>query len=370
MPPPWHPERSSPLTALWSGLLADPAPDRDARREADRAGGERHHLLHLRERHAGVARLAHGRVDGALAHRADRDRELGEPLRARVERTCAALLVGEIPGSAEPGKRRTNCWCTAGGLLRFMAAMLPRSPRWRKRRASGGAASSGPLSHLEGRRGGGAQENRPWARFLQDLRFAARLLLKSPGFTAVAVLSLALGIGANTTIFTLVNAVLLRPLPMKDPDRLVAVFTTRRAQPRRLLQLHADVAAQLPGLPQEQRRLHAGSSPTTAWRSPSPARASRSRSSARWCRGDFFSVLGVTPALGRGFLPDEDKVPGASLVTVLSLQLLAAAARRRPRGRGPRRSRSTATPSRSSGSLPRASRARTRSSHRRCGCRR
>ena len=62
--------------------------------------------------------------------------------------------------------------------------------------------------------------------FLQDLKFGARLLVKSPGFTAIAALSLALGIGANTTIFTLINAVLLNPLPVEDPSQLVSVFAT------------------------------------------------------------------------------------------------------------------------------------------------
>src|SRR4051812_20354278 len=64
------------------------------------------------------------------------------------------------------------------------------------------------------------------ANVFQDLKFGARLLAKTPGFTAIAALSLALGIGANTTIFTLVNAVLLNPLPLEDPSQLVSVFAS------------------------------------------------------------------------------------------------------------------------------------------------
>src|SRR5205085_6770963 len=60
----------------------------------------------------------------------------------------------------------------------------------------------------------------------EDLRYAARLLVKSPLFTLAAVLSLGLGVGANTTIFSLVSEVLLRPLPISDPARVVSVFTT------------------------------------------------------------------------------------------------------------------------------------------------
>src|SRR3982074_2474134 len=61
---------------------------------------------------------------------------------------------------------------------------------------------------------------------VQDVKYGARLITRSPGFTAVAALSLALAIGANTTIFTLINAVLLNPLPVEDPSQLVSVWTT------------------------------------------------------------------------------------------------------------------------------------------------
>src|SRR2546425_11437766 len=66
---------------------------------------------------------------------------------------------------------------------------------------------------------------------LKDLRYALRMFTRSPGFTAAAVLSLALGIGANTTIFSLINAVFLQPLPVKEADRILSVFTNDEKNP-------------------------------------------------------------------------------------------------------------------------------------------
>ena len=154
--------------------------------------------------------------------------------------------------------------------------------------------------------------------FLQDLRFAARMLLRNPGFTAVAVLSLALGIGANSTIFTLVNAVLLRPLPMQDPDRLVAVFTTdERNRGAFFNYMHTS-----PLNFEDYRKAAATSSRDSSAHNGLPlafsGKGEPEQIVGEMVSGDFFGVLGVRPALGRGFLPDEDRVPGASLVTVLS----------------------------------------------------
>ncbi len=152
---------------------------------------------------------------------------------------------------------------------------------------------------------------------VQDLRFAARMLLRNPGFTAVAVLSLALGIGANSTIFTLVNAVLLRPLPMQDADQLVALFTTDERNRGAFFNY---MQTSRPNF-EDYRKGNDVFTGLVAHNGLPLAFSGKGEPEQIFgeiVSGDFFGVLGVKPALGRAFLPDEDKVPGASLVTVLS----------------------------------------------------
>jgi predicted permease len=153
--------------------------------------------------------------------------------------------------------------------------------------------------------------------FLQDLRFGARMLVKNPGFTLVAVLSLALGIGANSTIFTIVNAVLLNPLPVKDASTLVAVFTTDE---RNRGQFFNVMPTSRPNL--EDYRAQNGVFSEMAIHNGIPLSFSGTGEPdqifGEMVSGNFFDVLGVKPVLGRAFLPDEDKVPGEKLVTVLS----------------------------------------------------
>ncbi len=156
------------------------------------------------------------------------------------------------------------------------------------------------------------------SNFLQDLRYGARLLLKSPGFTLVAALSLALGIGANTTIFTLINAVLLHPLPVEDPSQLVSVWTAdeRNAgngafgflQTSPLnYQDYRDKNEVFSGL-----AAHQGLPLNISGGTGDPQQIF-----GEIVTGNFFDVLGAKPLVGRGFLPEEDKTPGTALVTVL-----------------------------------------------------
>src|SRR5262245_43256701 len=134
----------------------------------------------------------------------------------------------------------------------------------------------------------------------QDLRYGLRILRRNPGFTFVAVLTLALGIGANTAIFSVVNAVLLRSLPYRDPDRLVFLHQ-RRPQEGNILALSLDFL---------NWRDQAKSFEKIAAYDGGTADLTGSGEAERLSVGkvstDLFATLGVAPALGRGFTPAED----------------------------------------------------------------
>ena len=147
---------------------------------------------------------------------------------------------------------------------------------------------------------------------LQDIRYALRILWKSPNFTLMAVLTLALGIGANTAMFSVINAVLLRPFPYKDINRLMLVSEKTAAFDQQSVS-YMDYEDWLP-----QQKSFTGLAAFKSSYSVNLVDASGpSRLSARLVSSSFFSVLGVQPALGRDFQPEDDR-RGAAPVAVIS----------------------------------------------------
>lgn len=147
---------------------------------------------------------------------------------------------------------------------------------------------------------------------IQDLRYGVRMLIKRPGFTFVAVLSLALGLGANTAIFSLINTLLLRPLPIEQPERLVALnnvgenrmFSTFSYPNYKDLRDRNDVFSSLIGYRIAQFNLSHDGINERMW--------------GYQVTGNYFEALGVKPALGRLISVDDDRAPGAHPVTVIS----------------------------------------------------
>ena len=154
-----------------------------------------------------------------------------------------------------------------------------------------------------------------------DLRYAFRVLRRSPGFTTTAVVSLALGIGANTAIFTLIDAVMLRSLPVRSPDELVTVGDPSR--PTALWEGAPMVDVLSYPLYQRLRDRNrvftgllasgkaGGVEMTVGDGAPEMVRG-------RLVSGNYFDVLGVSPIVGRTFSAEEDRIPGASPVIVIS----------------------------------------------------
>jgi predicted permease len=154
----------------------------------------------------------------------------------------------------------------------------------------------------------------------KDITFGFRMLAKSPGFTAIAVITLALGIGANTAIFSLMNQVLLRELPIKNPDQLEIL---RAPGPKT-----GHVSTDGDSTESFSYPMYKGLRDTNAVFSGILARYGFSasvsnhgqtdRATGEVVTGNYFDVLGVQPAIGRVFSQDDDRVPGAQPVVVLS----------------------------------------------------
>jgi putative ABC transport system permease protein len=149
---------------------------------------------------------------------------------------------------------------------------------------------------------------------IKDIRYGVRGLLKRPGFTAIALVALALGIGANTAIFSLVNAVVIRPLPFPDPDRLVWVFGNIRNGGSRASVSPPDFLDYRSQNKTFEQFAASGTQPLAVnlTGSGEPERLFASAVS-----GNYFDTFGITPAIGRAFTLDNEK-PGSDQVTVLS----------------------------------------------------
>src|SRR5262245_39580725 len=146
---------------------------------------------------------------------------------------------------------------------------------------------------------------------VQDLRYAFRLLVKQPGFTAVAVLTLALGIGANTAVFTLVNAVLLRMLPVSKPQELVELNATQKTG-RAIISfpMYRDIRARQ--LVLTDIFATAGETPVRLTIPHGGESVELDNIRTDFVTANYFRVLGVQPVLGRFFAEEEDRNPGTS----------------------------------------------------------
>ena len=224
-----------------------------------------------------------GRLRGrlrALLRRGEMDSELEEELRYHLEREIELNLRG---------------------------GMTPEEARRAALRAFGGVEQARELCRE-------ARGVRMFQDLWQDLRYGARKLRKSPGFTLVAVMTLALGIGANTAVFSVVNAVLLRPLPYKDPERLVRLSEYSEKIP--------EISVSYPNF--LDWREQQTSFELMAAMQPGSYNLSGEGEPERLAGGhvspEFFKVLGVEPALGRSFTEEENR-PGVGRVAVISHSL-------------------------------------------------
>src|SRR5262245_19624780 len=225
------------------------------------------------------------RVLRALLRRSEVERELNEELRYHVEQqTEQNIRLGMSPEEAHTAARKAF-----GGMEQAKERSRDvRGSRW--------------LGEL-------------W----QDLRYGVRLLKRQPGLTIIAILTMALGIGANTAIFSVVNALLLRPLPYRQPEQLVKVFQSRPdpakgmlpsiwSYPRfEILRDQNQSFAAVAGFKESPYNLTGTDAPE--------------RLQLEFVSAGYFPMLGVEAMVGRAFTAEEERMPGANSVALLSYGL-------------------------------------------------
>ncbi len=153
-----------------------------------------------------------------------------------------------------------------------------------------------------------------WDHFWRDVRYGARTLRKSPGFTAVAVLTLALGIGANAVIFSLVSTFLLRPLPIRHPEQVWAIHQGKQNDPS------YSQSMSYPNYKDLRDRIQVLTG-MVVYRFDPLSLSHNGRNERVWgylVSENYFDVLGVRPVLGRTFLPEDGNAPNANPVMVLN----------------------------------------------------
>src|SRR5215471_18862865 len=154
---------------------------------------------------------------------------------------------------------------------------------------------------------------------LQDVRYGIRVLLKSPGFVAAAVVSLALGIGANATIFTMINTIFLQPLPVEKPSELMFVFGTDSNNTNTSV-LNQFMPVSYPNY-RDYKSDNDVFSELSIYSFPNPVSLGTGGkplpANVQLVSGNYFTALGVKAAVGRTFLPEEDTLAGQNTVAVL-----------------------------------------------------
>lgn len=155
-------------------------------------------------------------------------------------------------------------------------------------------------------------------QLVQDVRIGTRTLSRTPGFTLVAILVIALGIGANVALFTVVHSVLLKPLPYSDPGRLALIYEADNSQPHPAPWLPVDAGSFWEWQRSTQQLAQmALVSPFQGYNVSGEGGKLPEQVEAAWCTDNFFSLLGVQPMMGRSFTPDDDR-PGAPATALIT----------------------------------------------------